>query len=70
MNLSACESSNINETKLKSQELNVKYEAKHGGLQEYLRICEYNVSLSFGLECGFCGASRWQRVTGCGSCDP
>ncbi len=70
-------SSNINKTKLKSQELNFKYEAKHWGLQEYLRICEYNVSVSIlsvlGRSVGFvvpCGASRWQRVTGCGSCDP
>lgn len=46
INSSACESSNINETKLKSQELNVKYEAKHWGLQEYLRIGEHNVSVS------------------------
>lgn len=46
INSSACESSNIIEINLKSQELNVKYEAKHWGLQEYLRICEYNVSVS------------------------
>lgn len=60
MNSNACESSNINKTKLKSQELNVKYEVKHGELQEYLRICEYNVSVSlFWVGVWVYGASRW-----------
>lgn len=45
-----------------------------GVFRKFHRICEYNVCLSLlGWSVGFvvpCGASRWQHVTGCGSCDP